>query len=133
MGCDVHVIVEVKTESGWLGVYASDARVPSEGIPDVKWRDYELFGRLAGVRRDGPEPKGWPEDASPLAVYILSQNEDDYHSLTWYPLAEAVDIYNAAPSAVGSKKSGHFAPWDFTYDADSKDVDDFRVLFAFDN
>ncbi|MEQ1653257.1 MAG: hypothetical protein ABL897_12270 [Hyphomicrobium sp.] len=134
MGADVPIVVELKTPAGWLGVWASDTG-PSVWSSTgetlaITWRDYDLFGRLAGVRREGPAPKGWPQDVSSLAAWCAQDNGGDYHSLTWYTLAETLAIYNAADSWAGTKKSRKFEASDFSYSADYGEV---RVLFAFDN
>ncbi len=59
MGCDIHCYIEYKPAG-------SDHWSDFGGCINPG-RNYELFGKLAGVRREGPpivEPRGLPEDAS---------------------------------------------------------------------
>lgn len=53
-------------------------------------RDYEFFGRLAGVRRDGPDPNGVPPDASALTQRCVMRWEGDGHSHVHMTLREFV-------------------------------------------
>ena len=110
MGCDIHFVVEMRKKNAaeWIGVYSTDhsphlasARAiahtfPEEGDqhvdpsgfsgewdyqrPLMKQRNYQFFGALAGVRGDGPEPKGAPSDMSHLARLCIEEWEGDGHS-----------------------------------------------------
>jgi hypothetical protein len=60
---------------------------------DAKSRNYELFAKLAGVRGDGPEPKGVPDDASDLSVFAVSTYGEDGHSHSWCDAKEFVAAY----------------------------------------
>ena len=60
MGCDIHLITEIRKDGKWQFV---------KEFPDsMTGRNYSLFAFLAGVRNyfnfDGFEPKGLPEDIS---------------------------------------------------------------------
>lgn len=61
MGCDIHIFVEYR-EFGRTGRWRSLAEGEMRGD-----RDYEMFSALAGVRGDGPAPKGLPDDLSSQA------------------------------------------------------------------
>lgn len=87
MGCDIHVMVEVRRQYGnnpadqkstgwknadnwrfniWHGVFEDEPKMEVKDI--FKDRDYELYGFLAGVRNYGHNPsfgfdRGFPEDA----------------------------------------------------------------------
>lgn len=83
MGCDIHPYVEARTDGGeW------------QYLPDVDvfdCRDYSLFGFLADVRNysDSPviaEPRGLPDDVT--AKIREAADWDNYHSRTWFTLAE---------------------------------------------
>jgi len=69
MGTDIHVFIEYRVNDGeWQAdphhVFL-DGEYPRLRPVTTTGRDYELFAALAGVRGEGPEPKGLPEDVSP--------------------------------------------------------------------
>jgi hypothetical protein len=95
MGCDIHMVVEVRKDGAWQRAFPpADARDPTclewaadktygEGqqrrygrMAEVTWfwdRDYSLFGALAGIRSDTPPispPRGLPPDLSPEVTAI---------------------------------------------------------------
>lgn len=108
MGADIHIWAEQKLNDGtWAmcnkyeGVQLdSIGQKPKDGavfgriaFHRVRNRHYGFFGALAGVRCDGPEPRGLPPDVSP---FVQDQNEywdSDGHSHSWYTLAEFVPIF----------------------------------------
>jgi hypothetical protein len=130
MGCDIHFVVEKWFDDidKWVGVYASDAR-PAEGYDAVSLanRHYALFADLAGVRGDGPDPKGLPEDISDLTAVMLAGDED-MHSHTWWTVDEAMEIYRKHK---GWGKPEYYDGSKFSYAVDEGDKA--RVIFAFDN
>lgn len=93
-------------------------------------RHYDAFGALAGVRRDGPKPKGLPANLSDLAKLTITDNID-LHSHTWYTLAEAIEIF--ATVQHWDRNFETLMPSRFTYLANGENTANFRVLFAFDN
>ena len=58
MGCDVHASIEFEA---WPGQERAWDRYADLSL----WRNYNVFGFMAGVRGDGPavvEPRGFPPD-----------------------------------------------------------------------
>lgn len=104
-------------------------------------RDYGFFGRLAGVRRDGPDPNGVPPDASALTQRCVSRWEGDGHSHVHMSLREFVkrkiitDVTIA--DATKSKLQGGDPIAEFLgnciYDDDITLDDNTRVIAWFDN
>ena len=120
MGADIHFTIEHRDPHdglGWAGVFWSDAphsppsynytvydnnanisaeeqrRRMDDGVHPfgrLGRRDYEFFGRLAGVRRDGPRPNGLPPDASAMTQRRVADWEGDGHSHGHMTLREFV-------------------------------------------
>jgi hypothetical protein len=59
----------------------------------VDGRNYDFFTALAGVRGDGPEPRGFPRDASPFVKEVTDAWGGDGHSHSWYMAQEFVPIF----------------------------------------
>src|SRR5207237_392615 len=95
MGCDIHMVLERKTEGGWLGIHNFPYYDNRNGhdFPLAKDRNYDRFAALAGVRGEGPEARGMPADASPLAKYDSDECGPDGHSHSWLPLKDAAQIF----------------------------------------
>lgn len=97
MGCDIHVILEKKTDekyNSWERVslyHVSPYTNRLEIVEPYNDRDYELFSLLAGVR-GYHEPlvslRGVPENLSSETEMELAWWDSEYHSLTWYDLNE---------------------------------------------
>lgn len=100
MGCDIHMCVERKIGNEWHTAWDGDIQpmidAPSDRrqFPIVRARNYGLFADLAGVRGDGPEPKGLPDDLSPLTEHIVHGWGEDGHSHTWYYMDEFCAIWD---------------------------------------
>ena len=112
MGCDIHFIVEVDFARDdmmgvprgkvpkWVGVYSTGhtpnmARNPDDMYRTARYawcdeRDYDFFAAIAGVRGEGPEPNGIPEDASELARAYIDNYGVDGHSHGHMPLIDFV-------------------------------------------
>ena len=93
MGADIHSILEVN-ENDELGWYAPIHsfwfnEVFSYDLPIE--RNYDAFAKLAGVRGNGPPPKGLPDDVS-VSVMKALQSED-FHSHSYVPLSEYIEAY----------------------------------------
>lgn len=105
-------------------------------------RDYEFFGRLAGVRRDGPDPNGVPPDASVMTQRVVARWEGAGHSHAHMSLREFVKRKilddNTLAEAAKSKLQGGDPIAEYLGDCvdDDNDItldDNTRVVFWFDN
>lgn len=168
MGCDIHPVLEkkVKFEDGtekWVGLHDFPFMVAYknkliEGEMD-KWelvaagynwqpafdkRNYGRFAALCGVRGEGPDPKGLPEDASDLTKLRLPENNGDLHSHSWTSLREALEIclkteYDSENVFLNEKDPrktnplSYFFGLDWLEDNEDDTVDNYRVVYAFDN
>jgi hypothetical protein len=155
MGCDIHIVVERKWEGRWVGVRTDqgfncggyDGEVNTWATPKVGRRDYAFFERLAGVRGNGPDPLGIPGDASDLSLLRLSYWEGDGHSFSYLPLKEFAERWCAKDEAfIATRAAERLEGSDRAYarllDRASMgafdlyadmNIDDFRVVFWFDN
>ena len=94
MGCDIHMITQIKKDSCWQ--YVSE-------VPEAfDWRNYDVFAFLAQVRgycENGFIPKGLPEDlgetryrqwkdCSGEICYEVDFESRDYHSHSYLTLQE---------------------------------------------
>ena len=159
MGCDIHMVLERKTEHGWLGMHGFNP-LPinryKEGSSELEtswawWevtnRNYERFGAMAGVRIEGPEPRGMPEDASDLAVYEAERMVHDGHSHSWLYAGEFIKILCAEEHQPKELRKQHVQGLLDGGDAwfhsvcdrflgfldDDASPEDYRVVFFFDN
>ena len=82
MGCDIHLYPEYRS------------RTTAQWEPfgkNMGWRDYTLFGFLAGVRGEGPPvvaPRGIPKDASTFGalsdhLLLITDNPEFFDSEGW--------------------------------------------------
>lgn len=135
MGCDIHTVIERRVAKGtngnpdkWVAV-----AIDPEGSRD---RSYERFAALAGVRGEGPEPLGMPDDASDTAALLARDWGDDGHSHSWLPIAEAAAIYLATDSRDDPHGLRQKYPmWDY-FEISAEDPEewpDHRLVFWFDN
>jgi hypothetical protein len=156
MGCDIHIVVERKWEGRWVGLRTDQGfgRGGYNGeetdwvYPDIGQRNYAFFARLAGVRGDKyVETFGIPGDASDLTLMMTDRWGSDGHSFSYLPLKEFAERWCAKDEAFittmaaerldGKDRAyarlldrasiGMFDPYD------DMDVEDFRVVFWFDN
>lgn len=84
MGCDIHTFVERKV---------GDAYEYIDGIEPFDWRDYGMYGFLAGVRNYSDitpiaEQRGVPSDASKEVKAQVFNWSSDGHSHSWLSLKE---------------------------------------------
>lgn len=85
MGCDIHTRAEKRDESGtWRKI---------DGLKPFDWRNYGLFGFLAGVRNYSDvtplsEPRGFPHDASRKVKQDYAEWMSDAHSASWLTIEE---------------------------------------------
>lgn len=105
MGCDIHLYVERKEATGWVGVEppanwsAGSLEITNEPIKSYdagKWfwdRNYELFAWLADVRNYHEQTPLATERGLPVDVSTAVKGESDEcgcdgHSHTWFTVAE---------------------------------------------
>lgn len=139
MGCDIHVHVEVKRNGQWLHYNA----------PHVD-RNYDLFARLAGVRRYDDsiepisEPRGLPGDVADLtrAIYEREGGAKYMHSASYITCEEMRDVADWYESHEPTRRHCGSHGFDGVfgylngnpiYTLDNGFVDDCRIVFWFDN
>ena len=84
MGCDIHMFLERKVNNKWVMVNEID-----NSLTD---RDYSFFSDLAGVRGEGPKPKGLPDDISDSVKLNSEDYGSDGHSHSFYLIKEIIPI-----------------------------------------
>lgn len=123
MGCDIHTVIERKINGKWVAVAIEESA--------SRDRNYDRFAMLAGVRGEGPEPRGMPEDASDSAAALAADWGSDGHSHSWLPIEEACGIYLESerdPSEFLLK----YPSYEF-FGLDPEHVAAHRLVFWFDN
>lgn len=142
MGCDIHVVLEKRvtmpdgsekwvctdTFRGHHSAFKKDPFTLSNySFPVAEIRNYARFAALAGVRGDGPDPRGLPDDASETTQYLA--DGDDWHSHSWLPVSEAAEIYKqTSPESLGN-----FDAADYFFNVYEDEIDQHRIVFWFDN
>jgi hypothetical protein len=139
MGCDIHGVVERFWNDKWVafntlssihGVYG---RQPGGfDIPLARSRNYERFAALAGVRGDGPEARGLPEDASDTSKMLFDLIGD--HTPSWLPIEEAAAIFIGTERYPLDSFQKSF-PLNTYFGMDERDgpPSQFRLVFWFDS
>ena len=168
MGADIHIYAERKLLDGTWAMCKSfegqlssqfDSRVVSALgrktlFTRARMRNYNFFRALAGVRGEGPDHKGFPNDASPLVQEEFDRWGTDAHTPSWYSAKEFVPIFmehwmsdeETAELVSNRLSSGSISseivfnvlemylgvdvPYD---DDDNPSVDTIRFVFWFDN
>lgn len=152
MGCDIHIVMEKKHNDNWVGLNAfpyvpvkyspealqaikkSKAYLPPFAGTQARTRNYDLFAALAGVRGDGPDPRGMPDDASDLANMMHDEWGQDGHSHSWLPLEEALPIFAAHTSPMEILEDGYRENICYElFDVEYEDRHKYRLVFWFDN
>ena len=161
MGADIHMYAEKRLRNGEWATVNTFAPVAKQavGLPaentydwlfyDVEARNYKLFAKLAGVRGDGPAPKGMPDDASPLFKEYAASWASDGHSHSYCTARHFITCYldtlNPTDQLVKT-----YAAWVLDRGANSAtlafldtycsirvseddDADAYRFVFFFDN
>jgi hypothetical protein len=143
MGCDIHLVLEQRSGDKWVGIntfagHHRGAWLVKEG--DFDWsssvarsRNYRRFAALAGVRGDGPSPRGLPVDASDTTILLTAQWGRDGHSHSWLPLKEAAAIWKETGGILDKFADEHPESYFFEASFEPGTMDDFRVVFWFDN
>lgn len=95
MGTDIHGVVEQlsSSDNAWSLVYVL------RGSDRIGARSYRNFAALAGVRGDGPEPRGLPRDICEATRYLWETVGD--HTPSWLSVGDTVRVLNERPRYVG--------------------------------
>jgi hypothetical protein len=155
MGADIHIYAEKKLKDGSWSAYSTFPSValralcidkPADYYSDHAWqavtnRNYAFFAALAGVRGDGPEPRGLPEDVSPLVAEEFKDMGGDAHSASWYSAGDFLPIYlecmfpeDAVHLVGGHVSKAGLLGQHFGFNTWKSDVEhDYRFVFWFDN
>lgn len=127
MGCDIHGWVEEKVRGKWIAT--------NEFREHARERNYLRFAALAAVRGEGPAPRGLPSDVSDTAGYDSECWDSDGHSHSWLTLKEAIPIFLEVRYKEGETRS-EFAlkyPASHFFDIEDDNLDNYRIVFWFDN
>jgi hypothetical protein len=143
VGCDIHIILETKNEAGkWVGeqhyngISAEALGIDKEDRRYVFWqilnRNYPLFAKLAGVRGDGPEPRGLPDDASELSRMVIDSWGLDAHSVSWGLLSEVGGLFLATINPKAMLEPDRHEQIANLFNL-STTLEDYRIVYFFDN
>ena len=128
MGTDIHGVVEKKVRldgvDKWVAV--NILRYDDKATD----RNYERFAKLAGVRGEGPAPKGLPVDISESTRVIY--DEECGHSASWLPLEDAVKIFNDTERRADEDTGKSFTAYDY-FGLWSYEGKLYRLVFWFDS
>lgn len=138
MGCDVHAVFEVKVDDKW----------EHYSIPNIH-RNYVLFEKMAGVRGDVSKaivpPRGLPNDISIVTKIAANYWNGDAHNHSWLSSTEFKELYNYHKSIANSdwwkidvEQYGYlfengFEDFEPRSESYPKEIEDFRLVFWFDN
>lgn len=136
MGCDIHLVLERKYGLRWIAVDTFKGHETSRSdwaSPLATSRNYVRFAALAGVRGDGPAPRGAPADISETTAMLLEDWGSDGHSASWLPLNEASQIFLATQHGELSDFAKKYPQLHF-FGIDEEDKrGTHRLVFWFDN
>lgn len=159
MGADIHLWLERKLPNGKWAMHDRCNMISREayGIDpqagdkdyfgDIEFhragrRNYKFFAALAGVRGEGPEPRGLPPDVSD---YVQAESDDyggDGHSHSWMLASEFMPIFaecHLRPEHAVRVVAGEttwrtvFEKLFGTYVDEPDGLDNYRFVFFFDN
>jgi hypothetical protein len=100
-------------------------------LPVTTDRNYARFAALAGVRGEGLEPRGIPDDASETTKYLVELWGSDGHSHSWLPAEEAAEIFLATDHA---QTPGEYkTKFPASYFLGVEGTAEHRLIFWFDN
>lgn len=122
MGCDIHALIERKVCGKWVMVN----RLNGAGTN----RNYRRFAALAGVRGDGPDAKGLPNDLSESGRLYADEWEGDAHSHSFLGVKEAAAIFLATAYELDNYAKSYPCIHFFEIEDDE---DEHRLVFWFDN
>jgi len=144
MGCDIHAIVEQRADDGrWVTVNTLShfvARRRKDGerdwaFPAALKRNYGRFAVLAGVRGDGPDPRGVPADVSETGRFRIDAFSNDGYSHSWLTIAEAAKVFAETECWLGDEADPQsfprMFPACFFFSIECEDIDKHRLVFWF--
>jgi hypothetical protein len=142
MGCDIHIAVEERIAEGWwtpvrlcgpIKIRKNECSPIGYAAPEIAGRNYNFFAALAGVRGDGPQPRGLPEDINPATRHWLAKMGD--HTPSWLPIAEFCALYlKHRRLTPGDTEDIKYPASEFFYlDEADDNPERFRVVFNFDS
>ncbi|MCK5609405.1 hypothetical protein KAR91_46460 [Candidatus Pacearchaeota archaeon] len=119
MGCDIHIYTERKRNNEWrcTDYFTPNEYYGDEGEPEFDHkdfydgRDYELFGAIAGVRREydnSAKPKGFPDNASKECKRDYNGWGCDAHTPSYLNLKELKELQLNLNDK--TKRSGMISP-----------------------
>lgn len=134
MGCDIHIVMERREGSEWVGIWSSDVGPRKDGRALIARRDYGFFSRFAvrGSTGDVIYPRNIPKDVSRLAWLQYMKAPTDNHSASHASIEEFCDAWMAANSEHPGVRP-EFAPYDLLGLFGDEDEGEHRVVFWFDN
>lgn len=146
MGCDIHMVIERNIDGRWitwrtfgshnLPAWQRQSSKSNYGCHVARDRNYRRFGKLAGVRGDGPVALGVPDDLSETARALIEHDGPDGHSHSWISLRHAAAIFAETEPWLDSEDEEFFGrkyPLSFFFDIEDEEADDCRLVFWFDN
>jgi len=124
MGTDIHLYAEVKLKNEWYCIRNYDEHLETSALTistraplregdlsGVWWnlsgRNYRLFAALAGVRGEGPKPKGLPHDVSAVVRMYHDEWGSEIHSASWATAEEFFSAYLAV-AQVGTERMNKY-------------------------
>jgi hypothetical protein len=138
MGCDIHVYLEYKEDDYYY--FSKEAIFDGKISPRI-WRDYNTFGILAGVRNYNnfipiAPPRGLPKDVTGAVAGLRRDYGSDGHSTSYLTIKEIKDRINQNNENEESFKAaleGLINTIENSFSLSFWCVDDFRIVFWFDN
>lgn len=123
MGCDIHAIVEYR--------HARDTGEMHSLSWDEFWlpRHYGVFAALAGVRGEGPPPKGRPDNETEWLSENSMADRDSGHSHSW----ATVDEWESALTNAGVEDPEYWAILAAAKSLEQHNVQGVRITYWFDN
>ncbi len=144
MGCDIHAIIEQQADDGrWVTVntlspFVAQRRKGGERdwcFPAALDRNHRRFAALAGVRGDGPVPRGVPADVSETGRFRIATWNGDAHSHGWLTIAEAAKVFAETEYWSGEEANlqsfPQMFPACFFFGVECEDIDKHRLVFWF--
>lgn len=125
----MYMVFERRDVTGeWVSVGPPSFEYHGNEVTAFEFRNYSMFGLLAGVRRVDAgqisEPRGLPEDASEATASLVDDN--DLHSQSWLMLDELDRDYTG-------EQTNTLGDMFFLSLAACRAADVERIVFCFDN